>query len=238
MELLKVLLEHMPMILPSVGIGAAVPLAVILILAFSPVRKKAPYSLIFQGFATFFVSLLLVAVLLLTVAQSLLSTISISTQAAGDRAVMIGGCLVLLIFYLVSELLKFFSYKGALKKEEKRFCGGLLFGCGFILAQNLLVMGLALSEAFTVAQALGFGVLMLICSIIYLLISEIGYQACKDGHPYVGGALASVYFALLAVMLVFASVVITYLFLAFALIFVLIMGYVLLPLPFKKGGER
>lgn len=228
-------LENMPMILPAVLMGAVIPLAVILYLAISPARKKVYFPMIFFGFAAFFAALVLVGVALLILAQSLLASISVSASD-GDQVVMVGGCIVLLAFYLFTELLRFFSYKTGLKKEEKNRFGGLLFGAGFLLAQDLLIFGIAATGELSLSQALGFGVLMLICGVIYLLISEIGYRTAEEGHPFVGGAIASVYFILLAVMLVFASVVITYIFVGLALAFSLLMGYLLLPQ--KKRGEQ
>ena len=229
------LFEKMPMILPGVVMGALIPLAVILVLALTPARKKVYFPMIFFGFATFFASLVLVGIALLLMAQSVFSVASVS-PSDGDRVVMIGGTIVLLAFYLITELLRYFSYKSVLKKEEKYRYGGLLFGAGFVLAQDLLVLGIAATGEFSLAEALGFGVLMLICGLIYLLISEIGYHTAADGHPFAGSAIASVYFILLAVMLIFANMVVTYVFVGLALAFSLLMGYFLLP--FKKQAKE
>lgn len=238
MDIIKVIFESLPTILPSLLLGAAVPLAVILCLSFSKARKNLSYSAVFYGIATFFASLALVAVLLITVAPLLVGSISISDQGTGNRVVTLGGCLILLVFYLFSELLRFFSYSTALKKEGKNRFVGFLFGSGFILAQNLLVLGLTYTGAFTLGQAIGFGVLMLICGVIYVLASEIAYQVMVDGYKYVGNAIAFAYYLLLASMLIFANVVVTYLVTALVLGFMLVMAYVLLPHPFKKKGGQ
>lgn len=231
------LLEKLPVILPAVLMGALIPLVGILAPTLSSARKKCYFPLIFFGFATFFVALAFVGVSLLVLAQGLLATVSV-TPADGDRVVMLGGCIVLLVFYLATEALRYFSYKAALKKEEKDRFGGILFGSGFVFAQDLLVLGIAATGEFTLSQAMGFGVLMLICGVIYLLLSEISFHTIADGHPIAGSAIASVYFILLAIMLVFANVFVTYVFVGLALLFALLMGYVILPLPFKKkGGE-
>ena len=229
------LIENLPAIVPAMLMGAILPLLGIAVVALTPARKNTYFPLIFFGIAAFFVSLAVVAVALLVLARGLLASISV-TATEGDRVVMIGGCLVLVFFYIVTEGLRYFSYKSALKKKEKIGFGGLLYGCGFVLAQDLLVLGIASTGEFSLSQALGFGVLMMICGAIYLLLSEISFYTTAEGHPLVGSAIASAYFILLAVMLVFANVVITYVVVGLALAFALLMGYVLLPLPFKKKG--
>ena len=236
MDVISYIFEHVSAAWPSILMGALIPCAVILALCISKNRGKVPFVTIFYGFATFFIVLLGVGLILVILSQTLLPAIALSSEADGDRYIYIGGIIVLAVFYLASEFLKQGTFMSCSRHEKKNRFVGLTFGSGFILAQNLLVLGLVYTSKLTARQSLVFGLLMLICGVIYLLISSIGYQLILEGHRYVGLSLSASYYLMLAVMLIFSNVVITYSFVARVLIFNLVMGYVLLPLPFKKKG--
>lgn len=240
MEQLAYLFENIFVAWPSILMGALVPGLVLLALSLSKVRKQTYFFPVLQGFATFFMVLIVVAILAVVAAQTMLPSISVNSDTGTD-IVKIGGTLILILFYLGSEAVKQWSFASCSKRETQNRFVGLTFGSGFILAQNLLVLGLIYNISdFSYNESLAFGFLMVISGIIYILISEIGYQLVLENYRYVGAALAASYFLIPIVMLLFTNMIFTYVTVALALVFNLIMGFVLLPLPFKKkeGGEQ
>lgn len=230
-------LKNIAVAWPSVLMGALIPCGVLLLLYFSKKRKEIAFKATLFGFATFLLTLVVDVVLIIVAAQLFLPAIAVSNQSDANVYIYVGGSLALLVFYLVAEAIKYFTFE-SLKKQERQKYAGLTFGCGFILAQNLLILGLIYTGDIDVNQSLGFGVLMLISGIVYLLVSAIGYQLVLERHKLIGPVLALSYYLMFAVMLLFANVYITYAFVAAVLIFNAIMGYILLPLPFKKKGEN
>lgn len=230
-------LSSLSVVWPSLIMGAIIPCGVLLALYLMPKRKEIAFNAALYGFATFFIGLVAVAVVLLLVVQLFLPTIAISDVTDADVYIYVGGSLALLLFYLIAETVKYFTFQSTLKQECNKMAG-LTFGSGFILGQNLLIFGLVFATEIDLMQAVGFGVLMLISGMIYILLSAIGYQLVKEGHRIVGSVLAISYYLMFAVMLLFANIYITYGFVVAVLLFNLIMGYVLLPSPFKKdkGG--
>lgn len=222
---------------PSILMGASIPCITLLGLLFSKVRKKVAFKAVLYGFATFFASLAVVAVFLLMFAQFFMPVITAADAAKANSYIYIGGMLILILFYISSEALKQISYRSIVKTEKYEFAG-LTFGCGFILAQNLLVIGLIYSGEMDTMQTLGFGFLMVICGVIYFLNATLGFLLMKEGNWLTGAAAAGSYFLILAVMLIFANVIVTYISLAVVLLFNLAIGYFLLPLPFKKDGKK
>ncbi len=231
-------LKDIGVVLPSILMGALIPAGTLLALNFSPKRKLVAFKAALYGFGTFFVALGAVVIALLLGGQLLLPSVAISTETDANTYIFIGGSIALLLFYLAAEVTKFFMYEN-IKKQDRNEMAGLCFGSGFILAQNLLIFGLIYTGEIDMKQALSFGVLMMISGLIYLIISAIGYQVSLDGHRFVGPVIALSYYLMFAVMLLFANVTITYSFVAAVLIFNLVVGYILLPLPFKKAkGEE
>lgn len=221
------------MIWPSLLMGAVIPCFVLFALFFSKKRKQTNFTAALYGFGTFFVSLAAVALLVLIISRIFLPSITISSESDADAYIYVGGGIVLLLFYLVSEALKLISFDTVLRSEKQEFAG-LTFGSGFILAQNLLIIGLIFAGEVDISQSIAFGLLMLISGIIYILISTVGYQFAVEKQKFAGSAVAFAYFLLFAVMLIFSNVYITYGFIGAVLLFVLIVAYVVLPLPFKK----
>ena len=218
---------------PSILMGAVIPCGVLLALFLSKKqRSKTSFKSVGHGFATFFAGLVLVGVLLLIVGQFFLPSISASAASDANAYIIVGGCIVLVLFYLSTELMKYFSYRAA-TKSDKDANAGLTFGSGFILAQNLLIVGLLYINKMDMLQMIGFGILMIICGVIYLVNSTISYLLVREGSLFAGGAMAASYFVILAVMLIFANMLITYSVVAAVLIFNLVLGYVLL----KKGAK-
>lgn len=237
MELIIEFLKNAIKVWPSILLGALIPCGTLLVLLFSKVRKKVSFKAALYGFATFFASLAIVIALLLMFAQFFMPVITASQAASATSYIYIGGIIILLLFYLSSEALKQISFRSVIKTEKSEFAG-LTFGSGFILAQNLLVIGLVYSGDIDMMQMLGFGLLMVICGIIYLLNAMIGYLLMREGNWLTGAAAAGSYFLILAMMLIFANVYVAYISIAVVLIFNLAIGYFLLPLPFKKKGNN
>ena len=155
---------------PSILMGALIPCAVLLIMLLGKKRAMISFKPVAYGFASFFAGLIFVAVLLLIVAQFFFPSISTSAAADANGYILAGGIVVLVLFYLATEALKYFSFRSALASEKPEGAG-LTFGCGFILAQNLLIVGLLYGGEMDMLQMIGFGILMLISGVIYLLIS-------------------------------------------------------------------
>lgn len=226
---------NLNMIWPSLLMGAIIPCCVLFALFFSKSRKQTNFTAALYGFGSFFVSLVAVALLVLIISQLFLPSISISSESDADVYIYVGGGIILLLFYLASEALKLVSFDTVLHSEKTKFAG-LTYGAGFILAQNLLIIGLIFAGEVDISQSIAFGLLMLISGIIYILISTVGYQFVIEKQKFAGCAVAISYFLLFAVMLIFSNVYITYGFIAAVLLFVLMVAYVVLPLPFKKKG--
>ena len=224
---------------PSLLMGLAVPLGVIIALFFNKKRGSTSFQSVLYGFGTFIFSLLLVAVLLLFFSELFLSSVTLSGDDNTDAYIIIGGSVILFLFYLISEFLKQISFYAVLKTEKKNMAG-LSFGCGFVIAQNLLIFGLAYISEIDVTQALFFGLLMLISGIIYILLSALNYQLVEEKHRIAGSAISFLYYLMYAVMLIFANVYVTYSFCGVVLLLTLGASYLILPLPFKKqiGGEK
>lgn len=229
-------LNNLIYIWPALLMGAIIPAGVLLTLFFSKKKKEISFKSALYGFGTFFVVLAAVAVLLLVLAQVFLTGVSISAEADANSYIYMGGAVVLLLFWLLSEVLKAISFDNAMKSEQKEEAG-LAFGSGFILAQNLLIFGLIFLGELDMSQAMAFGLLMLMSGGIYILVSAVGYRMAQEKQRYAGAAVALSYFALFAVMLIFSNVYITYGCLAAVLVFNLIIAYLTLPLPFKKKKE-
>lgn len=62
-----------------------------------------------------------------------------ATGGLADSALFWSGGIALILFYAITEVLKQITYKSVLKGDKSDFFG-LIFGSGFILAQNLLVL--------------------------------------------------------------------------------------------------
>lgn len=230
------ILSNLSVAWPSILMGAVIPCVVLIALLCTNKRKQTSFVPVLYGFGTFFVTLVAVAVLMLVLSQIFLPSIAISSEADADIYIYVGGAIILLLFFFCSEALKMISYQTVLKGEKKEFAG-LTFGSGFILAQNLLILGLIYAGEVDLSQALTFGLLMLISGVIYLLISAIGYQLHAEGQRYAGAAVGISYYLMFAAMLIFSNIYVTYSFVTAVLIFNLVIAYFVLPLPFKKKGE-
>lgn len=233
MENLTNIIDNLGYVWPSMLLGAVIPCVVLLALFLSKKRKEVAFVPVMYGFGTFFVVLVAVAVLLLIVSQLFLSSVSISSESDADSYLYIGGAIILLLFWLGSEFLKSISFDTVAKTEKSAYAG-LTFGCGFILAQNLLIFGLIYAGEIDMSQSLAFGLLMLISGVIYILISAVGHQLALEKQRYAGAAIAISYFLMFAVMLIFANIYVTYVFIGAVLVFNLVVAYITLPLPFKK----
>ena len=225
--------KDLSVVWPALVMGAIIPCVALLGLYVSSKRKEVAFRAALYGFGTFFLSLGVVVLLVFLVGKFFLSSIAISGPTDANVYIYVGGSLAMIAFYLAAEASKHFAFE-AVKKQDQNYMAGLCVGSGFILAQNLLIFGLVYAGEIDFSQAVSFGVLMLISGVIYLLICVIGYQLALVGHRVVGPAIASTYYLMFVVMLLFANMVVTYSFVAAVLIFNLVIGYVLLPLPFKK----
>ncbi len=233
MEILNKLLTT----LPAIILGAVIPAGLLLALAFGKDKSKTAFKGAFYGFGSFFGALGILVVVFLIIINVFAVSISVSAESNVNTYIYIGGCVVLAVFYLATEVLKLLSFKSIIKSETIEHAG-ITFGCGFILAQNLLIIGLRFIADLERKETIFFGVLMLISGVIYVLISTVSYLMVREGQLITGSALSLVYFLIYAVMLIFANVLATYITIAVVLIFVLVVAYVTLPLPFKKGAEQ
>lgn len=222
-------------VLPSILMGAAIPVGILLFLFFSKSRNKTAFKGALYGFGSFFGALGLIFLVLLIILQ--FATIAVSVESNYNSYIYIGGCLILLAYYLITEVLKYFSFR-AILKEEKNEHAGITFGCGFILAQNLLILGLRYIVELKGMETLFFGIMMIISAVIYTLITTVSYAMMREGQPIAAGALSAAYFLIYAIMLIFSNVVVTYVTVAIVLLFVLVVAYATLPLPFKKGADQ
>jgi len=230
-------LNNLAYVWPALLMGAVIPCGVLLTLFFSKKKKQVAFTSALHGFGTFFVVLAAVAVLLLIISRIFLSNLTISAESDANTYIYVGGGIVLLLFWLISEFLKTISFDTA-KKAEKNEFAGLTFGSGFVLAQNSLIFGLIYIGEIDITHALAFGIMMLISGVIYIIISAVGYQMALDKQRFAGAAIAISYFLLFAVMLFFSNVIVTYCFVAAVLVFNLLVAYITLPLPFKKKKEE
>lgn len=221
------------LVVPSIALGAFVPAILMVLMIFSKNRSKVSFNSFWHGLASFFFTIIAVLVLFLMFGRVLVPSINVTEEADANVYIYVGAAIILALFWLVSEALKLFSFTTALKSERNMFAG-TAFGCGFVLAQNLLVFGLVFLGEFDLSQSLGFGVLMLLTGLIYLLVSTIAYRLVTEQHRFAGGAIAVLYFLMFMVMVLFSNVYVTYTFFAMVLIFMLVVAYITLPLPFKK----
>ena len=228
--------KNIAYLFPALFMGALLPAATLLALFFSKKRKEVSFKSALYGFGTFFVVIAGVAVLLLMFAQGFLSGVKITAEADANTYIYAIGGIVLVLFWLLSEVLKSISFETAIKSERKSFAG-LTFGCGFILAQNCLIFGLLFIGELDIEQAFAFGIMMMISGVVYLLNASSGYQMALEKQRYAGAAISLSYFALFAVMLIFSNVTITYTCVGAVLLFNLVIAYITLPLPFKKKKE-
>lgn len=222
---------------PSILMGALIPAIALGVLFFSKKRKTTAFKAVLYGAATFFASLAIVAVLLLALAQFFMPMITVSQASNANSYIFIFGIIVLLLFYGSSEALKQFSFRSIIKTEKAEYAG-LTFGCGFILAQNLLIIGLIYAGEVDTSQMLVFGLLMIICGVIYLLNSNLCYSLTREGNWLTGSATALSYYLILAVMLLFANVYVAYITVALVLLFNLIATYYIRSQRLNKGGEK
>lgn len=219
---------------PSILMGCLIPVATLCLLLFSKNRKVVAFKAVLYGFATFFASLAVVAVLLLALAQLFMPTITASQASDANTYIYTAGIVILLLFYIVSEALKQVSFRSVIKSEMNEYAG-LTFGCGFILAQNLLIVGLIYSGDIDMMQLIGFGLLMVVCGVIYLLNSALCYSLTREGSWLTGSATAISYYLILAVMLIFANIYVAYISVACVLAFNIAIGYYMRS---KKGGAK
>lgn len=229
-------LNNLGYVWPALFMGAVIPCGVLLTLFFSKKKKQVAFTSALHGFGSFFVVLAAVAILMLVISQVFLSNLTITAESDANTYIYVGGGIILLLFWLISEFLKTVSFDAAKKAEKSEFAG-LTFGSGFVLAQNSLIFGLIQIGEIDISHALAFGIMMLISGVIYILISAVGYQMALDKQRFAGAAVALSYFLLFAVMLFFSNVIVTYCFVAAVLAFNLLVAYITLPLPFKKKKE-
>ncbi len=236
-ETITYIISNIGVAWPSIIMGAVVPMVVLLALFFSKKRKSVPFVTVFYGFGTFLLVLVGVAILTLLLSNAFMPSISVSNVEEADQYIYIGGILVLLSFYAGSEIIRMLTFKSCVNTEKNEGVG-LTYGSGFILAQNLLILGLASSAKLDYTQSVAFGILMIISGIVYILNSAIGYQLVLTGHQWIGFSAAASYYLLFAVMILFANIYVTYTFVFLVLLFNAVVGYKLLPLPFKKKGRE
>ena len=222
---------------PSILMGALIPCLTLGVLFFSKKRKTTAFKAVLYGAASFFASLAIVAVLILTLAQFFMPVISASQASSANSYIFTFGMIVLLLFYGSSEALKQFSFRSIIKSEQKQFAG-LTFGCGFILAQNLLIVGLIYAGEVDTLQMLVFGLLMVICGVIYLLNSNLCYSLSCEGNWLTGSATAISYYLILAMMLLFANVYVAYITIALVLAFNLVITFYIRSQRINKGEEK
>ncbi|MBQ8894026.1 MAG: hypothetical protein IJ043_06405 [Clostridia bacterium] len=231
------IISNLNIAIPAIFMGAVIPCAVLIGLLIRGRKKQISFVPVLYGFGTFFAALIAVAVLALVLSQIFFPSIALSNTSDAKVYIYAGGAIILLLLYLCTEALKLISFQTVLKSEKKD-CAGVTFGCGFVLAQNLLIFGLLYTGDMDLSQAIAFGLLMLISGVIYILMSVIGYQFAMEKQRYAGSAIVFLYFLMFAVMLLFANIYITYGYIVLLLAFVLVISYITLPLPFKKKKEN
>jgi hypothetical protein len=231
------ILENILVAWPSILLGAAIPVLALVLLLVGKKRKLVPFQTIFYGAGTFLLVLIGVGVLTLLLGNAFMPSISVSNVDAADKYIYIGGGVILLAFFAGSELIRMYTFKSFVS-SEKNYGVGITFASGFVLVQNFLILGLIYSAKIDYAQSVAFGILMLISGVVYLLNASVGYQLCLSGQHWIGFAAAISYYLMFAVMLMFSNVFVTYGYLAAVLAFNVVIGYKLLPLPFKKKGAE
>lgn len=237
MDSIIVFLKNLFSAWPSILMGALIPVATLGVLFFFKKRKNTAFKAVLYGMATFFASLVIVLTLLLTFSQFFIPTITASQASSANSYIFTFGIVILLLFYGSSEALKQFSFRSVLKSERSDFAG-LTFGCGFILAQNLLVVGLIYAGEVDILQMLVFGLLMIICGVVYLLNSNLCFILTCEGNWMTGSASALSYYLILAMMLIFANVYVAYITVALVLIFNLLATFYIRSRRANKGGEK
>lgn len=220
-------------VIPAIAMGACLPATLMVLMIFSKKRSLISFNSFFHGMGTFLFSLVAVFILVLLFGKAVVPTLSISGEADADVYIYVGAAIILLLFYLVSEALKIFSFKTALKSEKKLYAG-TAFGCGFILAQNLLIFGLVFVGELDLGQSFAFGFLMLLTGVIYLSVATVSYRIAKEKQYLAGSAIAILYYLLFMAMILFSNVYVTYISFAIVFAFVMVVAYIVLPLPFKK----
>lgn len=237
MNSIVVFLKNLISAWPSILMGAIIPALTLGLLFFSKKRKTTAFKAVVYGAATFFASLAIVAVLILSLAQFFMPVITTSQASSANSYIFTFGIIVLLLFYGSSEALKQFSFRHVIKTEKTEFAG-LTFGCGFILAQNLLIVGLIYAGEVDKLQMVVFGILMVICGVIYLLNSNLCYTLTCEGNWATGSATAISYYLILAVMLLFANTYVAYITVGLVLAFNLIATYYIRSQRLNKGGSK
>ena len=236
-ETITYILSNVGVAWPSIIMGSVVPMIVLLALFLSKKRKSVPFATVFYGFGTFLLVLVGVAILTLLLSNAFQPSISVSNVEEADQYIYIGGILILLSFYAGSEVIRMLTFKSFVNTEKNEGVG-LTYGSGFILAQNLLILGLASSAKLDYTQSVAFGILMVISGVVYILNSAIGYQLVQTSHQWIGFSAAASYYLMFAVMILFANIYVTYIFVFLVLLFNAVVAYKLLPLPFKKKGAE
>ena len=99
-------LNNLAYVWPALLMGAVIPCGVLLTLFFSKKKKQVAFTSALHGFGTFFVVLAAVAVLLLIISRIFLSNLTISAESDANTYIYVGGGIVLLLFWLISEFLK------------------------------------------------------------------------------------------------------------------------------------
>ncbi len=237
MGLVTVFLKNLISAWSSILMGGIIPLLTLGVLFFSKKRKSAAFKAVLYGMATFFASLAIVVVLLLTLAQFFMPMISASQASNANSYIYTFGVIVLLLFYASSEALKQFSFRSVMKTEKSEYAG-LTFGCGFILGQNLLIVGLIYAGDVDQLQMLAFGILMIISGVIYLLNSNLCYALTREGNWQTGSATALSYYLILAVMLLFANAYVAYIAVALVLAFNVAATYYIRSRRTDEGGKK
>ncbi len=237
MDAITYILKNISFAWPSLLMGAVIPCTILLVLLLRKDHNEVPFVTVAYGFLAFVGVFVFVAVILMILFATVIPTITIQQESDSTNIIRWGGSVVLLLFYVLAELVKQFCFISYDQAAEKNRFVGLSYASGFILGQNLLILGVIYVSNVDMKQTLAFGVLMIISGMIYTVVSEIGYQLIREKHRYVGVALSGSYYLMFMVMLIFANIYATYFFVFAVLIFNLVMAYVLLPLPFKKKGE-
>ena len=88
-----------------------------------------------------------------------------------------------------------------------------------------MIVGLIYAGEVDTSQMLVFGLLMVICGVIYLLNSNLCYSLACEGNWQTGSATAISYYLILAVMLLFANVYVAYITIALVLAFNLVITF-------------
>ncbi len=217
-------------------VGALVPIGLLIYCFFAKNRQNISFKSFFYGFGSFFAALGFIFIVFLLITNVMSVSISVSDESSVNTYLYIGGAVILLVYYLVTEVLRVISYRMVLKSEANDYAGAL-FGSGFVFAQNFLVLILCQMAELKGVAALLFGVLMLISSLIYIMISVLAYHMVRDGQMISGSVLAVIYYVMYVVMLTVANVVVTYVMFALVLAFIMLLAYFTLPLPFKKEAK-